>query len=97
WGAGAGCAARIGRMSSIPARAPFAWPALALVINAFVWGTSWWPFRQLEAPHQRLHQTAAEAVRAWNRGERERARELGEEGRRISGEIVQLLEALRTA
>jgi len=36
-------------MSSIPARAPFAWPALALVINAFVWGTSWWPFRQLEA------------------------------------------------
>jgi drug/metabolite transporter (DMT)-like permease len=23
-------------------------PALALVINALVWGTSWWPFRQLQ-------------------------------------------------
>jgi drug/metabolite transporter (DMT)-like permease len=22
-------------------------PALALVVNAFVWGVSWWPFRQL--------------------------------------------------
>lgn len=25
------------------------WPALALTLNAFVWGTSWWPFRQLES------------------------------------------------
>ena len=25
------------------------WPALALTFNAFVWGVSWWPFRQLEA------------------------------------------------
>jgi drug/metabolite transporter (DMT)-like permease len=25
------------------------WPALALTVNAFVWGTAWWPFRQLEA------------------------------------------------
>lgn len=24
-------------------------PALALVLNAFVWGVSWWPFRYLEA------------------------------------------------
>src|SRR5512133_3630446 len=24
-------------------------PALALVLNAFVWGVSWWPFRQLNA------------------------------------------------
>ena len=24
-------------------------PALALVLNAFTWGVSWWPFRQLEA------------------------------------------------
>ena len=24
-------------------------PALALMLNAFVWGVSWWPFRQLEA------------------------------------------------
>ncbi|MEK8030488.1 DMT family transporter [Ideonella sp. DXS29W] len=23
------------------------WPALALVLNAFIWGTSWWAFRQL--------------------------------------------------
>lgn len=36
-------------MSLAPVRTPFLWPALALVINAFVWGTSWWPFRQLEA------------------------------------------------
>ena len=24
-------------------------PALALVLNAFVWGVSWWPFRQLQS------------------------------------------------
>jgi drug/metabolite transporter (DMT)-like permease len=24
-------------------------PALALVVNAFVWGVSWWPFRQLQS------------------------------------------------
>ncbi len=35
-------------MSSLSVRAPFAGPALALVVNAFVWGCSWWPFRQLE-------------------------------------------------
>ena len=28
-------------------------PALALVVNAFVWGVSWWPFRELQA--QGLH------------------------------------------
>ena len=28
-------------------------PALALVVNAFVWGISWWPFRELQA--QGLH------------------------------------------
>ncbi len=28
-------------------------PALALVLNAFVWGVSWWPFRQLQG--QGLH------------------------------------------
>jgi drug/metabolite transporter (DMT)-like permease len=27
---------------------PALWPTLALMLNAFVWGTSWWPFRQLE-------------------------------------------------
>ncbi|HNI86344.1 MAG TPA: DMT family transporter, partial [Ottowia sp.] len=36
-------------MSSVSTRASFTAPALALVVNAFVWGTSWWPFRQLEA------------------------------------------------
>ena len=24
------------------------WAALALVVNAFIWGVSWWPFRQLQ-------------------------------------------------
>src|SRR5689334_2814701 len=23
-------------------------PALALVLNAFIWGVSWWPFRELQ-------------------------------------------------
>ncbi|WP_298835186.1 DMT family transporter [uncultured Piscinibacter sp.] len=36
-------------MSLASHRTPFLWPALALTLNAFVWGTSWWPFRQLEA------------------------------------------------
>ncbi len=36
-------------MPSFSLRTPLALPALALVVNAFVWGTSWWPFRQLEA------------------------------------------------
>jgi drug/metabolite transporter (DMT)-like permease len=31
-------------------RAHAAWlPAAALVLNAFTWGVSWWPFRQLQA------------------------------------------------
>ena len=31
-------------------RQPVPWlPALALTLNAFVWGTSWWPFRRLLA------------------------------------------------
>ena len=29
------------------------WPALALLLNAFVWGISWWPFRWLQG--QGLH------------------------------------------
>ena len=36
-------------MPVAPTRTPHLWPALALTLNAFVWGTSWWPFRQLEA------------------------------------------------
>ena len=35
-------------------------PALALVVNAFVWGVSWWPFRQLEQAG--LHPLAATAL-----------------------------------
>jgi drug/metabolite transporter (DMT)-like permease len=36
-----------GLMAAPPRAALLA--ALALVLNAFVWGVSWWPFRQLEA------------------------------------------------
>jgi drug/metabolite transporter (DMT)-like permease len=35
-------------------------PALALTFNAFVWGVSWWPFRQLESAG--LHPLAATAL-----------------------------------
>ncbi len=31
------------------ARSAALWPALALMVNAFTWGVSWWPFRRLEA------------------------------------------------
>ena len=36
------------------------WPVLALVFNAFTWGVSWWPFRQLKA--QGLHPLWATAL-----------------------------------
>jgi drug/metabolite transporter (DMT)-like permease len=36
------------------------WPALALLINALVWGCSWWPFRQLQG--QGLHPLWATVV-----------------------------------
>ncbi len=36
-------------MSAVLPRSSAVWPALALVVNAFVWGTSWWAFRQLES------------------------------------------------
>jgi drug/metabolite transporter (DMT)-like permease len=36
-----------------PAGSAAWWPALALAFNAFTWGVSWWPFRQLQA--QGLH------------------------------------------
>ena len=26
-----------------------AWAVAGLLLNAFVWGLSWWPFKQLEA------------------------------------------------
>jgi len=34
--------------ASLPRRGS-AGPVLALLVNAFVWGVSWWPFRQLQA------------------------------------------------
>jgi drug/metabolite transporter (DMT)-like permease len=41
-----------------PHAGAYAWlPPLALVFNAFTWGVSWWPFRQLEAAG--LHPLAA--------------------------------------
>ena len=35
-------------VKSTPA-APALWPVLALTLNAFVWGVSWWPFRALQS------------------------------------------------
>lgn len=37
-----------------------AWPVLGLLLNAFVWGVSWWPFRQLQ--QQGLHPLWTTAV-----------------------------------
>lgn len=34
---------------AIDGRRAALWPALALMVNAFTWGVSWWPFRQLQA------------------------------------------------
>jgi drug/metabolite transporter (DMT)-like permease len=36
------------------------WPALALAVNALVWGVSWWPFRELQA--RGLHPLWATAI-----------------------------------
>ena len=36
-------------MTATQPRARSAGPVLALLVNAFVWGVSWWPFRQLQA------------------------------------------------
>jgi drug/metabolite transporter (DMT)-like permease len=46
-------------MRAVP-RHPAAAPVLALVFNAFVWGVSWWPLRQLEGAG--LHPLAATAL-----------------------------------
>ena len=43
-----------------PPGAGTALPALALVLNAFVWGISWWPFRQLQGDG--LHPLVATAL-----------------------------------
>lgn len=45
----------------MPGRAPHtAWAIAALLVNAFVWGLSWWPFKQLES--QGLHPLWATAI-----------------------------------
>ena len=36
-------------MTSLHPRPRSAGPVLALLVNAFTWGVSWWPFRQLQA------------------------------------------------
>jgi len=50
--------------ATAPARGPaphaVLWPALALTLNAFTWGVSWWPFRQLQS--QGLHALWATAL-----------------------------------
>ena len=35
------------RLSASGCQRARCWPPLALMLNAFVWGVSWWPFRQL--------------------------------------------------
>ena len=40
-------------MASQRLGAPALWPVLALMLNALVWGVSWWPFRELQS--QGLH------------------------------------------
>lgn len=46
--------------AAAPPRARPVLPALALVFNGFVWGLSWWPFRQLQ--QHGLHPLLATAV-----------------------------------
>ncbi|MFC5496489.1 DMT family transporter [Caenimonas terrae] len=36
-------------MASSPRGGPALWPVLALMLNALVWGISWWPFRVLQS------------------------------------------------
>jgi drug/metabolite transporter (DMT)-like permease len=36
-------------MAKFEKAAPALWPVLALMLNAFVWGISWWPFRELQS------------------------------------------------
>ncbi len=52
--------ASVGAPAAAPAARHASWPVLALVFNAFTWGLSWWPFRQLET--QGLHPLWATAL-----------------------------------
>jgi drug/metabolite transporter (DMT)-like permease len=47
-------------LTAVPGERAMRLAALALVCNAFVWGTSWWPFRQLQAAG--LHPLWATAI-----------------------------------
>ena len=40
-------------MAKFSRGAPALWPVMALMLNALVWGVSWWPFRELQS--QGLH------------------------------------------
>jgi len=56
-------------------RASRSLPALALTLNAFTWGVSWWPFRQLQAAGLHplwatvlIYLLAVVVITAWRRG-----------------------------
>ncbi|BCW95460.1 MAG: hypothetical protein KatS3mg018_0942 [Fimbriimonadales bacterium] len=53
-------------------------------------------FQAIEPPHERLHEIAAQAVEAMEKGQRERAEQLLEEIRGVSQEIVSWLDKLYT-
>ena len=62
-------------MSASTARPASAAPVLALMVNAFVWGVSWWPFRHLQAmglhplwATVQIYVLSALAIIAWRPG-----------------------------
>ena len=62
-------------MSASNARPASAAPVLALMVNAFVWGVSWWPFRHLQAmglhplwATVQIYVLSALAIIAWRPG-----------------------------
>ncbi len=62
-------------MSAPHARPRSAGPVLALLVNAFVWGVSWWPFRHLQAMGLHplwattfIYVLSAAAITAWRPG-----------------------------
>jgi drug/metabolite transporter (DMT)-like permease len=62
-------------MTAVPARPRSAGPVLALMVNAFVWGVSWWPFRHLQAmglhplwATVQIYLLSALAIIAWRPG-----------------------------
>ena len=61
--------------TATPARPRPAGPVLALLVNAFVWGVSWWPFRHLQAmglhplwATAQIYVLSALAIVAWRPG-----------------------------